>query len=532
MNSIQVLPSPVFRWRPATVSQQAALDCEADILLLGGAAGSLKTSTVLVDLIQERDYPRMNSYFFRRTYPELEEAMQQAYDLFPHTGGVATDSGRTWRWPASGAHFRFRHLALKKNLAENQGKAMSAIGMDESTHFPMDWIRYLFTRNRSTDPNLKIRMRLGTNPGNVSHKDHMKMFFNGVCPHCEPDKAPPQGELRWNARWHDGIPFEDAETHQRLSVAYILSYVRDHNLLGPGYIARLKMQSPVTAKALLEGCWQLFEGQYFDIWDYRRMTVELPSVPVEWYWPHWTGTDYGYSGSAAASVKFTRSPEGVIYCLSEYPSGDVQGARRENVKDFATNHYNALVKYSKDSAYTQPPNMEVMYLGRDSWAQRGDDHTLAGQMNEVLEPNGLEFVPIGDDRAGGAQLVYTMLANDQLKIARNCRNVIDSLESRIHDEKEPMKVQKDPGSHLCDYFDAFCHGLYGYLQNEGKPASVRIQERMKKIVEKGGQSDMAVTTAVLQYEKIRREESDDEPTVYVGGNARRRMQEAQKGKHR
>jgi hypothetical protein len=124
-SSIEVLPDPIHGWLtrkenekpegarfwPATDQQGAALDCDADILLLGGSAGSLKTSTILADLIQEREYPRMNSYFFRKTYPELEDAMQQAMDLFPQTGARSRDDGREYVWP-SGAHFRFRHLSL------------------------------------------------------------------------------------------------------------------------------------------------------------------------------------------------------------------------------------------------------------------------------------------------------------------------------------------------------------------------------------------------------------------------------------
>src|SRR5579872_3796535 len=197
-HDIQIMPDPVRGWLarnpkpsgalfwPVTDEQGSALDSTADILLLGGSAGSLKTSTILADLIQERDYSFMSSYFFRRTFPELEEAIEQAYRLFPQTGGKYNSTDHSWHW-ASGATFRFRHLSHEKHLWENQGKSMSAIGVDESTHIPLEWIRYLVTRNRSTDPDLKIRVRLGTNPGNISSKEHMKMFFNGVCPHCEPE---------------------------------------------------------------------------------------------------------------------------------------------------------------------------------------------------------------------------------------------------------------------------------------------------------------------------------------------------------
>lgn len=512
-------------WWPATDEQGSALDCAADILLLGGSAGSLKTSSILVDLIQERDYPRTNSYFFRKTFPELEDAMSQAYQLFPQTGATARDNGREWRWP-SGAHFRFRHISHEKNLYENQGKAMSAIGIDESTHIPMEWIRYLLTRNRSTDPNLKTRMRLGTNPGNLSSKDHQKMFFNGVCPHCEPDKAPPQGVLRWEAKWHDGVPLKDKESGIDHSIAYILSSVRDHTLLGPAYEAKLKMQKPATAKALLAGCWRLFEGLYFDIWTYERMVEKVQKIPMEWYQTSWIGADYGYSGSMAAAHLFTRATDGMIYCIAEHPTGDLAYRQRENVRTFAHKVYDEFAK--KQPGQERARNIEEMYLGPDSWNDRGDEHTLAGQMNDELDPHGLEFIKANNDRAGGAQLMYSMLENGELKVADSCRNTIEMLESRIHDAKEPVKVQKVISDPLDDVFDSFRYGIYSYMEANSKPKEMRVKDRMEKLIKSAESSDadrdMAVTTAALLHKKALKEEEDaeDEKQVYMGGNIRRR----------
>jgi hypothetical protein len=62
---------------------------------------------------------------------------------------------------------------------------------------------------------------------------------------------------------------------------------------------------------------------------------------------------------------------------------------------------------------------------------RGDERTLAGQMNEELAPHGLEFIKAKNDRAGGAQLIYTMLQHYQLKIAHTCTNTIEALERRL-----------------------------------------------------------------------------------------------------
>lgn len=544
-SDVEVLPDPTLRWLsrkaqragrgwdPVTTAQKNALDSKADILMLGGSAGSLKTSTILVDLIQERQFPNMRSYFFRRMYSELEGgggAIDQARELFPNVGGVYNEGKHTWKFP-SGAEFYFRHCQFEKNVYSYQGHAMTAIGIDESTHWPMKFIRYLITRNRSTDPGLKIRVRLGTNPGNIGHKEHMKLFMGGVCAHCEPAKAPKQGTLRTDARWpDDGTPMLNSEeSGHPLTVSYILSNVREHTMLGSEYILRLMMQNPATAKALLAGCWRQFEGQYFDIWDYKRMTVPIQLIPVEWWWPHWISGDYGYSGSAAAAHMFTRSPGGTIYVLQEYPSGDIEGARRQTVRVYAQGVYDAFVK--RDMGQEQARRIEAMYLGPDSWNDRGDEHTLAGQMNDVLEPHGLEFDKADNDRAGGAQLLYTGLQYDELKVAQTCTNTIEAIESRIHDEEEPMKVKKVKEDPLDDYYDSLRYGYYTYLEAETKPESERVKERMRKIVERA-QSEgdsMGLTSAILQHAKITKEEeaADSEDQTYVGGSLRRRLQQKQ-----
>ncbi len=67
--------------------------------------------------------------------------------------------------------------------------------------------------------------------------------------------------------------------------------------------------------------------------------------------------------------------------------------------------------------YEQPQRTAAMYLGPDCWSERGDTHTLADLANEELEPYDLSFQPARNDRAGGAQLVYTMLQTGELVIA-------------------------------------------------------------------------------------------------------------------
>lgn len=476
----------------------AALDSEADVLLLGGAAGSLKSSTMLVDLIRERELPRMRSYFFRRTYSELEggdSAIDQAHQLFPQTGAVYNAGKHTWTWP-SGAEFFFKHCQHEKDVYQYQGHAISAGAIDESTHWPEKLVRYLLTRNRSTDPDMFTRWRLGTNPGNIGNDWHMRLFFPdvrawphkmlGVCPHCTPQHAPPQGALRFDARWpSDGKPLSDDSV--KISVSYILSSIRDHSLYADKYIALLKNQTESTAKALLEGCWKQFEGQFFDIWDYERMTIDPKELNEQWWHPSWVGTDYGFSISVPAAVKCVHTPGSVNFPMGRVivvDETDFEEIRDKSSKPFAEVLQKRWVTYKSSHGDEVAHERRWMpwYLGPDSFENRGGQFTIAGQMNEVLEKWGVQFTKARNDRQGGWMKMYNMLRDGELLISRKCQHTINALESRIKDPERENDVLKIPGDPLDDYADCSRYAIYSWAtaSEVGKPATVRAEEALSK----------------------------------------------------
>ena len=69
---------------PKTRAQWAALQSEADILLFGGAAGSLKSATMLMDAVQEFRNPNFMAVIFRESYPNLQDLIKKAWHLYPN----------------------------------------------------------------------------------------------------------------------------------------------------------------------------------------------------------------------------------------------------------------------------------------------------------------------------------------------------------------------------------------------------------------------------------------------------------------
>ena len=68
-------------WSPETASQKAVLESPADILFFGGAAGSLKTETMLVDAARESGNPNLRAIIFRQSFPQMSDIIEKTQRL-------------------------------------------------------------------------------------------------------------------------------------------------------------------------------------------------------------------------------------------------------------------------------------------------------------------------------------------------------------------------------------------------------------------------------------------------------------------
>ena len=77
-----------YRWRPATAAQESAINSEADILLFGGSAGSLKTETMLMDAVQEYKNPNLRAIVFRSSFVEMTDLVDKTRRLYSPLRGA------------------------------------------------------------------------------------------------------------------------------------------------------------------------------------------------------------------------------------------------------------------------------------------------------------------------------------------------------------------------------------------------------------------------------------------------------------
>lgn len=406
------------------------------------------------------------------------------------------------------------------------------IGFDEAGHQNEHRIRYMFTRLRTTDKSLKLRMRLTANPGGPGHAFLMKFFLKGICPHCEPSRAVVPGKLYTDAVWpSDKQPVQVTLPGGKVispTVAFIPGKVTDHNLLGDAYIGNLMMQAASTAKMLLDGCWKQWEGQFFDCFTETRgiirqadgsytvpepdmrMVVPLADLDVKYWYPHFVGGDYGFSISAAAAMLFVRLPaterfkNGRIAIIDEYVEKGVT----------ARDYGQALIDrwfLENGQVPEKPRAIQMWAVSPDAFRKDGSVNDVdvpfsrIEQMNEALAPYGMSFCMANNDRPGGWMKGYQMLRDGELVIASHCRQTIEAFQTRIRDPKKFDDILKVSGDPLDDLIDGGRYGWMTWPMFSSKPKDERIEEATR---------GLDITNAYLTVRKMEIQERRETTQSY------------------
>ena len=475
-------------WSPKTAAQKAALESSADILFFGGAAGSLKTETLLADAARESGNPNLRAIIFRQQFTHMTDIVEKTLRLYRPMGAKYVGAPSwTWTFP-SGAKIRFAYISTDKDIWEYLGPRYSFIGFDESTLHTEYQVRNMLGRLSATDRSLRLRMRLASNPGNVGAAWHKAMFLRGACPVHNPASSAEPGKLYWNMCWpSDQYPLRDPDGNG-FSVAFIPGRLSDHGLLDEKYVYRLRMMSGSLAAAMEQGCWCELQGAYFANWNARKMTIPYASVGEQWWDAHFLSLDYGFGKSSASAHLHVCTQDKRIKTIGEFVAPHLPAYQfaREVVDRFVV-----------PPIQGQRRKILIVYLDPSNFKNIGDGHTIADQINEVLGPYDLGVIAASNDRIGGWQLMYRMLQTGEWQIADTCPKLIEAIPSRMHDEKRPGDVLKVPGDPLDDVADDVRYGLYTFINASEKPRELRIREALKPLAEV---QDM--TSAYVRWQQV------------------------------
>lgn len=415
-----------------TEKQNLFINSTAFETLFGGAAGGGKSYGQLVDaLIYALKYPKSKQIIFRRTFPDLERSIiRVSRELYPKKIASYNSSNHSWTFQ-NGSIIDFGYIDNESDVYQYQSAEYDIIRFDELTHFTEYMYVYMISRCRGANGYPK-GLKSSTNPGGVGHMWVKERFVD----------IGPSGKMH-------KCKMETGEETTRL---FIPSFVTDNKFLmekDPDYVKRLDALPEKERKALKEGNWDIFDGQYFKVFDRAVHVIEPFMIPDNW--DRYRTLDYGLDMLACYWIAI--DPHGNEFCYKELYENDLiisEASRR-------------ILEVNGDD------KIKKTYAPPDLWNRRQDTGKSA---YELFRENGVMLTKSSNNRVAGWYAVNEHLKiiekkdeqtgkkkkTAKLRIFDNCINLIRTLPVIQSDEKNPNDVAKFPHelTHAPDALRGFC----------------------------------------------------------------------------
>lgn len=440
----------------------------ARVIAYGGARGGAKSYAARACmLIRRLKYPRTHGLLVRKTFPELQSNhLTPLFSEFPILRKFYNAQAKLLTLP-NGSTIEFRTANDEGRLARLQGSEWVDIDVDEAGQFLEEDIVWLQTCNRYAGPQpLRPRMVLTANPGGVGHAFLKRLFVDREFRGNEDpgDYAFLQSYVQDNVQWslpalrEDGLTPED---YYSWSDEERFTYCTTRSDYG-----KILNSLPDALKGPhLFGRWDIFAGQYFDIFDQTKHVIPLSKANLQPWYPRWIGMDWGFSHDTA------------VYWYAT----DEQG-RDYTYRELVVNNMTAPKLGELIGQITQSANekIEEFFLSPDAFGRKQSERTIAVELKEAMEPYGIPAPQQADhDRVGGWQLLYQMMQSGQLFITENCKRLIATIPTLIRDApKRPEDVLKITGD---DPADAWRYGIKTRARTAERPIEMVIAEKLKDV---------------------------------------------------
>lgn len=395
--------------------------------LFGGAAGPGKTKALLWEAIrQAHRVPDSDSLLLRRTYPELESSLLAQFrrDVPPTEYKKFNESKYVVTWK-NGSTTRFGYCRNENDVYRYQGAEFLFIGVDELTHFSLKQWQFLTSRNRCpikfdvSGHRTRPCMAGATNPGNIGHAWVKALWV---------DKTPPPG-------------FEQAGLYDPRDYDFIRARLADNPIYANDaeYRKTLEALPEHLRKAFLDGDWNVFAGQYFDIFDYGRHTARPEEVRLEPWYPRWLSIDWGFQHNSA------------VYWHCAIPATEPNGSRIVTYREFVHNGLSPRMLAQAIVERSGRENISEVFLSADAFAHHTAESSIAEQLGDVLVAHGMPRpAPADDDRIGGWQYMYQLLESDAWLVTENCDHLIACLPTLVRDNANVEDIRKMDGDDPAD----------------------------------------------------------------------------------
>ncbi len=388
-----------------TPKQNLFINSMEDEVLFGGAAGGGKSYAQLMDsLLFACMYKGSRQLLLRRTFPELNRSLLLlSYEIFPTSVAAYNKSEHIWRF-VNGSIVEFGYCDSEGDVTKYQSAEYDVIRFDELTHFTEYQYTYLISRNRGANDFPK-QIKSTTNPGGIGHNWVKARFIDGK---------------------NEYIPYTDDNNRKSI---FIPAVIKDNSFLmkkDPMYVNRLKSLPTKERETLLEGKWDVFDGQYFDNFDRSfHVTSYMPKQKDE---KLFCSMDYGLDMFAflVAAV----NPYGRVRVLKEV--------------------YKSKLLVSEAAAEIEKTGYKIgmIFAPPDLWGRNGQ---TGRSIADIFFENGYPLTRVSANRVAGWLTVKEALEKsvkssgmEGLTITNHCPNLIRSLNAIARDRHNPSDVAITP----------------------------------------------------------------------------------------
>lgn len=395
-----------------TPRQAEFLSASEKVVFYGGAAGGGKSYALVMDAIRYAHRPAMRALILRRRNSELKELISVTKQIYPKAfpGAKFNETNTIWTFP-SGATLEFGYMDKPDDKERYIGLPYSYIGWDEiQLQRSPEGFDFLFSRLRTTDPEITCYIRCTGNPGGAPW---VKQRFIDPAPYNTPF-------LRHQA--------DDKENG--ISFRFIPATLFDNPYLAENgeYEKILRQMPPKKVQQLLFGNWDVVEDGFFQ-WDSSiHETDEMPPM----HWPIISAMDYGWNDPASTLWAKINPLNGAIHVYRELEviQNTVEQWADKMAELEASEHYvrvqDRIIDHTLFNAtgHTGPSHLET--LGKRGFRPRPADRQREPgweQVNNRLRPSPLDNTP-------------------SLYIHSDCKRLIDQLKTAMPKETNPNDIEQ------------------------------------------------------------------------------------------
>lgn len=388
----------------------AFIEADADEVLYGGAAGGGKSYGQLIDaFLFALKYNGSKQLILRNSFPELQRSLiLVSVILYPKEIASYNQSSHVWRF-VNGSLIEFGYLEGDKDVSKYQSAEYDLIRFDELTHFSEFQYTYMISRIRGAN-NFPKQIKSSTNPGSKGHAWVKARFIDNKIP--------------------EKVYTDDLGRKK----VFIPAKVQENTFLmdaDPNYIQRLEQLPEDQRRALLDGDWDVFEGQYFT--EFSRDLHVINSIEIPSHWRRYITLDYGLDMLACYWIAVDTHGKAYVY-KELYQSNLVISDAVEAIK----------------SMMAEGEDIHDIFAPPDLWNRRQETGKSAA---DLFGEYGLRLYKASNDRIQGWYNLKEYLkpySDEQgiqtanLLIFSNCVNLIRCLPQLQHDEKKPNDIANDP----------------------------------------------------------------------------------------